>query len=337
MIFMEFYLPVIWGLLIAVAIGFYVVLDGFDLGVGILFPFHRGEAARDQMMASIAPYWDGNETWLILGGGALWIAFPQAYAVVMPGVYLPVVIMLLALVLRGVAFEFRHVSKPHHGRWEVAFAGGSTVAAFCQGLVLGTVIEGLPMQNGAFAGGPFEFVRPFAFLCGLGVVAGYALLGAGWLMVKTEGPVHETARHLARPLFGALIAFIAVVSLWTPLAMPWIGARWFSVPMIWYLWPVPLLTLLIAWIALRGIERDKGLRTFVCVLALFLLCFAGLGISTFPYLVPPTLDVWQAAASPDSQMFMLIGAVAMLPIILAYTAFVYWTFRGKVLPGQSYH
>lgn len=337
MVFMEFYLPVIWGLLIGVAIVLYVVLDGFDLGVGILFPFTRKEADRDQMMSSVSPYWDGNETWLVLGGGGLWVAFPKAYAIIMPGVYLPVVVMLLALVFRGVAFEFRFVAKPHHRWWDVAFAGGSTVAAFCQGVVLGTVIHGLTVVDGAFGGSVFDWLTPFSVVCGLGVVAGYALLGCGWMMMKIDGPLAGSARLWSRPLLLALVAFIGVVSIWTPLAYPWIADRWFSEPMIYWLWPVPLVTLLVAWLAYRAIERGKGLGTFSASVVLFLLCFLGLGISTFPYLVPPTVTVWDAAAAPDSQMFVLLGVILFLPLILAYTAFVYWTFRGKLKPGEGYH
>lgn len=337
MLFMEFYLPVIWGLLIATAVALYVLLDGFDLGVGILFPFTKDEDERDQMMNSIAPFWDGNETWLILGGGGLWVAFPKAYAILMPGVYIPVIVMLLALAFRGVAFEFRFVSKPHHKWWDVAFAGGSTVAAFCQGLILGTVIDGIVVADNTFAGGPLDWLRPFSIVCGLGLVCGYALLGSGWLMMRVEGLVASHARRWARPAFVGLFVFIVVVSLWTALGVPRISDRWFSAPMIYVLWPVPLVTLLLGYIGWRAIDRGLGLRTFATAVGLFLLCFSGLAISNYPYLVPPTLTVWDAAAAPDSQMFMLLGAVPLLPLILMYTAFVYWTFRGKVRPGEGYH
>ena len=336
-LFMEFYLPVIWALLLATAIGLYVILDGFDLGVGILFPFARKEEERDQMMNSVAPFWDGNETWLVLGGGGLWVAFPKAYAIIMPAFYLPVIFMLLALVFRGVAFEFRFVSKPNHHAWDVAFAGGSIVAAFCQGVILGGLIDGVPVENGQFAGTAFEWATPFGLICGVGLVAGYALLGAGWLMTRIDGPLAETARRWALPLLVTMLAFIAIVSVWTPLTVPHIADRWFSTPEIYYLWPVPLLTALLAFVALRGIERGQGLRTFVASVGLFLLCFIGLGISVFPYLVPPTLTLWETAAVPESQIFVLLGAVPMVPIILMYTAFVYWTFRGKLKPGEGYH
>src|SRR5216683_823630 len=222
---MEWYLPVIWAALLGAAVAFYVILDGFDLGVGILFPYARNERERDQMMDSVAPFWDGNETWLVLGGGGLWVAFPQAYAVIMPGLYLPVIVMLLALVFRGVAFEFRSVAVTSKKYWNLAFAGGSTLAGFCQGLVLGGLIQGIKVENGAFAGGPFDWATPFALLCGLGVVAGYALLGATWLVMKTEGAVAERARRQAAALLVAVLAFMGVVSIWTPLAFERIAAR----------------------------------------------------------------------------------------------------------------
>ena len=225
---MEWYLPVIWAALIGTAVALYVILDGFDLGIGILFPFARSERERDQMMDSIAPFWDGNETWLVLGGGGLWVAFPQAYAVIMPALYLPVIVMLLALVFRGVAFEFRAIAITSKKYWNFAFAGGSTLAAVCQGLILGGLIQGIKVEDGVFAGGPFDWATPFALLCGLGVVAGYALLGATWLVMKTEGAVAERARGQAKALLVAVLAFMGVVSLWTPLAFERIAERWFS-------------------------------------------------------------------------------------------------------------
>jgi len=331
------YLPVIWALLIATAVALYVILDGFDLGLGVLFPTARKTEERDQMMNSVAPFWDGNETWLVLGGGGLWVAFPRAYAVVMPAMYLPVIIMLLALIFRGVSFEFRFAAKPRTGIWDVAFAGGSIVAAFAQGVILGGLIQGIKVENGEFAGGPLDWATPFALLCGLGLVAGYALLGATWLIAKTEGEVAERARRQARILLIVVLAFVAVVSLWTPLEFQRIAERWFSTPNIYFLWPVPLITALLALFVWRGLERRHDYTPFIGVVGLFVLSFLGLGISTFPYLVPPTLTVWDTAAFVDSQVFVLIGVVFLLPIILGYFAFVYWTFRGKVRPGEGYH
>jgi cytochrome bd ubiquinol oxidase subunit II len=334
---MEWYLPVIWAALLGTAVALYVILDGFDLGTGILFPFSRTERERDQMMGSIAPFWDGNETWLVLGGGGLWVAFPQAYAVIMPALYLPVIVMLLGLIFRGVAFEFRAVALTSKKYWNFAFAAGSTLAAFCQGLILAGLLEGIKVENGVFAGGSFDWATPFAVLCGLGVVTGYALLGATWLVMKTDGAVAERARGQAKLLLLAVLAFMAVVSLWTPLAFERIAARWFSTPNIYFLWPVPLLTAFVALMIWRWLDAGREIPPFLASIALFLLGYLGLVISTFPYLVPPVLTIWQTAAAPASQIFMLLGTVALLPIIFGYIVFVYWLFRGKVREGEGYH
>jgi cytochrome d ubiquinol oxidase subunit II len=334
---MELYLPVIWAGLIAAAVGLYVIMDGFDLGVGILFPTARSEEDRDAIMNSVAPFWDGNETWLVLGGGGLWVAFPQAYAVIMPALYLPIIVMLLALIFRGVSFEFRFASKPKHALWDFAFAAGSIIAAFSQGVVLGGLIQGITVANGEFSGGAFDWATPFALLCGLGLVAGYALLGATWLISRVEGELADTARRQATFLFPAVLAFIAIVSLWTPLEFERIAERWFSEPNIWFLWPVPLVTAALALVAWRSLERGHDFLPFFAAVGLFLLCFLGLAISTFPYLVPPALTIWDTAAAPESQIFSLIGVVFMLPIILGYFVFVFWTFRGKIRVGEGYH
>jgi cytochrome d ubiquinol oxidase subunit II len=333
---MEWYLPVIWAALIGTAVAMYVILDGFDLGIGILFPFSKSESERDQMMRSIAPFWDGNETWLVLGGAGLLVAFPTAYAVIMPAFYLPVIVMLLALVFRGVAFEFRLVSHSKTA-WNFAFVAGSTLAAFSQGVILGALIQGVKVENGAFAGGHFDWATPFALTCGLALVAGYALLGATWLVMKTEGPVTERARGQAKICLLLVLGFMGVVSLWTPLSIPRIAERWFSLPNFYFLWPVPTITGLIAYGLWRSIEQRRDVLPFVASIALFLLGYLGLVISSYPYLVPPSLTVWQTAAAPSSQIFMLIGTLFLLPIILGYIVFIYWIFRGKVREGESYH
>ncbi len=334
---MEWYLPVIWAGLIGTAVMLYVVLDGFDLGIAILFPTTKDEGERDQMMNSVAPFWDGNETWLVLGGGGLWVAFPQAYAIIMPAFYIPVILMLLALIFRGVAFEFRWVAKPHHHRWDLAFWLGSTVAAFSQGLILGGLIQGVTVANGQFAGGPFDWLTPFTVMCGLGVVVGYALLGATWLIFKTEGPVAERARRQARTLLLALMGFAALVSLWTPLAHPRIAERWFTPGNLALLWPFPVLTAFCGYMAWKRLHGAHEFTPFAFTIAIFLLCFLGLSISNFPYLVPPSVTIWDAAAAPSSHVFVLIGVAFLLPMILFYTAFVYWTFRGKVRSDSGYH
>jgi cytochrome d ubiquinol oxidase subunit II len=289
------------------------------------------------MMNSVAPFWDGNETWLVLGGGGLWVAFPQAYAVIMPALYLPVIVMLLALVFRGVAFEFRWVAVTSKKYWNFAFAAGSTVAAICQGIILGGLIHGIKVENGVFAGGPLDWATPFALLCGLGVAVGYALLGATWLVLKTDGAVAERARGQARALLIAVLAFMAMVSIWTPIAFEPIAVRWFSTPNIYFLWPVPLLTALTALMAWRWLEEGREALPFLASIVLFLLGYLGLVISTFPYLVPRALTIWQTAAVPASQIFMLLGTLVLLPVILGYITFVYWLFRGKVREGEGYH
>jgi len=333
---MEWYLPVSRAALIGTAVVMYVILDGFDLGIGILFPFARNERERDQMMRSVAPFWDGNETWLVLGGGGLWVAFPRAYAVIMPAFYLPVIVMLLALVFRGVAFEFRTVS--HSKTWlSAAFTIGSTVAAFAQGVILGGLVQGIAVRDGAYAGGPFDWATPFALLCGLSLIAGYGLLGATWLAMKTEGPVAARARAQSKMLLLTVLVFMAAVSLWTPLAEPRIATRWFSLPNFYFLWPVPAVTAFVAYLTWRWIENNREVPPFLATIVLFLLGFLGLVISNFPYLVPPSLTIWDTAAAPASQIFMLIGTLLLLPIILGYVGFIYWLFRGKVREGESYH
>lgn len=330
-------LPVIWALLIGTAVALYVVLDGFDLGIGILFLIFKKEEEHDQMMNSVAPFWDGNETWLVLGGGGLWVAFPKAYAVIMPALYLPVIVMLLALIFRGVAFEFRWIAKPRQRKWDIAFFAGSTVAAFAQGVVLGGILQEIRVENGHFAGGAFDWLTPFSLMCGAALVIGYALLGATWLMMKTSGEVERRARRLAQPLLVGLLGFIALVSVWTPLQIGRIGERWFSLPNFYFLSPLPLATLLLAWLCWRGIRQNFAIQPFMSAVGLFLLAYVGLAASNAPYLVPPSITLWQAAAHPAAQMFLLIGAVILLPIILAYTVFVFWLFRGRVHPGEGYH
>jgi cytochrome d ubiquinol oxidase subunit II len=329
-------LPLIWAGLIGVAVAFYVILDGFDLGVGILFPFAHDDAERDRMLGAIAPFWDGNETWLVLGGGGLLVAFPRAYAIIMPAFYLPIMVMLLALVFRGVTFEFRGMAqrKPF---WNFLFAAGSTIAGFCQGLVLGGLVDGVKIENGAFAGGAFDWATPFGAVCGLGIVAGYALLGATWLMMKTDGDMARRAGDKAKLLLVAVLVFMAAVSIFTPLEIPRTAQRWFTLPNLYYLLPVPILTALVALAEWYWLAARREVAPFLATIALFLLGYLGLVISTFPYIVPPDLTIREAAASPSSQTFMLIGTLVLLPFILGYTALTYWLFRGKIGATTAYH
>jgi len=289
------------------------------------------------MMNSVAPFWDGNETWLVLGGGGLFVAFPLAYGVIMSGLYLPIILMLLGLIFRGVAFEFRWTAKPSHRFWDNAFAYGSIVATFMQGVVLGGYLQGINVENRQFAGGPLDWFAPFPLFTGLALLVGYALLGTTWLVMKTEGELARLARQWAQHLLLGVLAIMVIISLWTPLAFDRIAERWFTWPNIVYLSPVPLLTAVAAFACWWGLRNGREVMPFLAAVTLFLLGFIGLGISTMPYLVPPSLTFWDAAAVPQSQIFMLVGVLIMLPLILGYTVFVYWTFRGKVREGEGYH
>ena len=332
-----FWLPLVWAALIGIAVALYVILDGFDLGLGILFQLEPKENCRDLMMNSVAPFWDGNETWLVLGGAGLLVAFPLAYAVIMPGLYLPIIIMLLGLVFRGVAFEFRWAAKPSHEFWDNAFSWGSIVATFMQGVVLGGYLQGIEVKDKAFAGGSLDWLAPFPLFTGVALLGGYALLGATWLVMKIDGPLAEDARGWAKKLLPAVLVIMAAISLWTPLAFERIADRWFAWPNILYLSPVPIATAILAWACWHALNTGREVTPFLCAVGLFLLGFVGLAISNVPYLVPPSITIWEAAAVPQSQIFTLIGVLIMLPVILGYTVLVYWPFRGKVREGEGYH
>jgi cytochrome d ubiquinol oxidase subunit II len=326
-------LPLIWGLLIAFAVLAYVVLDGFDLGVGILFATHRDAADRDVMVNTVAPVWDGNETWLVLGGGGLFAVFPLAYAVIMPALYPVIIAMLLALIFRGVAFEFRFRARSRFGKgcWDFAFFGGSTAAALSQGLALGGLLQGISVKNNAYAGGWWDWLTPFTLLCGIATVVGYSLLGAAWLVWRTEGPLQKRARAQAGVLGAATLMLIVAVSLWTPFLTGDYASRWFSFPNILFVLPVPALVALLAWRFWLGLVREEHVSPLLCALGWFVLSFIGLGISVFPHIVPPSISLWDAAAPPESQAFLLVGA------IVAYTGFAYYVFRGKVTASHGYH
>ena len=329
-------LPVIWAVIIAFAVFAYVVMDGFDLGIGILFPSFAVGEERDRAMNSIAPVWDGNETWLVLGGGGLMAAFPLAYSIVLPATYPLIIAMLLGLVFRGVAFEFRWRDPKHRAFWDLAFSGGSLVAALSQGMILGALLQGIKVQNRAYAGSWFDWLTPYTLLTGLGVVAGYALLGSTWLVWKLDGSGQEHARKLAKPALLATLTLLIAVSLYTPFLETQYFARWFTMPNVLFAANVPLLTTIIAVLLYRSLKRGRDGTPFLLSLALFLLGMAGLGVSMFPYVVPSDITIWDAAAPDRSLSFMLVGAVITLPLILGYTAWTYWVFRGKV--GQEgYH
>ena len=330
-------LPLVWALLIAFSVLAYVVLDGFDLGVGIVFPLFPDATHRDRAVNTIAPVWDGNETWLVLGGGGLFAVFPLAYATILPAFYAPIIAMLLGLVLRGVAFEFRFRTVRGKFLWDWAFSGGSFMAALAQGIMLGAFIQGIRVDGRAYAGGWFDWLTPFSIATGAAVVVGYALLGVTWLIWKTTGPMQDRAFALAKPLAIAMIAALALISFWTPFLNPQFLKRWFSFPALFYVAPVPLLTFYVAdklWFAIA----NRHERTpFAASLALFVLSYVGLGVSLYPYIVPPNITIWDAAAPDKSLAFLLTGTVVLLPLILAYTAYAYWVFRGKTEDAGGYH
>jgi len=323
----------IWTVILAFGVFMYVLLDGFDLGVGILFPFAPDEPARDLMMASVAPIWDGNETWLVLGSLALFSAFPLAFAIIIPALYFPILAMVLGLIFRGIAFEFR----PNNKRWGQAFFFGSLIATFAQGCVLGKFVLGFAVEGRQYAGTTWDWLHPFVLAVGVGLVFGYLLLGATWLVMKTEGALQDWARGKARVGLLGTLAFIGMVSLWTPLLDARIAARWFSWPNIALLAPVPIVTAAIAWWLWTSLRRGRDIAPFIAAMGLFAMCYLGLAISLFPYIVPPTITLWDAAAAPQSHAFLLIGTLFLLPIILMYTGWSYWVFRGKVKTGMGYH
>lgn len=329
-------LTVIWAFIIAFAVFAYVVMDGFDLGIGILFPTFQVGPERDRAMNSIAPVWDGNETWLVLGGGGLMAAFPLAYAVILPATYPLIIAMLLGLVFRGVAFEYRWRDPNHRRFWDAAFTGGSLVAAMAQGMTLGALLQGIEVVDRAYAGSWFDWLTPYTLLTGLGTVAGYALLGATWLVWKLDGTGQTKARQLGKISALATIVLMGAVSLYNLVLNTEYAERWMTAPEIYFAAPVPILTAIIAVALIRSLRAERHSKPFWLSLALFFFGMAGLGVTMWPYIVPPGVTIWDAAAPEKSQIFMLIGVAITLPLILAYTAWAYWVFRGKV-GDEGYH
>jgi cytochrome d ubiquinol oxidase subunit II len=335
---MMFDLVPIWTLILGVGVFLYVLLDGFDLGVGMLYGFAPDRDARNLVMNSVAPVWDGNETWLILGGVGLLAAFPLAFAVIIPAVYFPLLLMLLALIFRGVAFEYRYRDAEHVTFWDRAFCCGSLVATFAQGVVLGAFIQGFHVVGRQFAGGSFDCFTWFSLLTGVALIFGYALLGAGWLVLKTEGELQDWARHYGRWSLIGVLAAVGLVSLWTPLANAHIAERWFSWPNFAFLAPVPVITTALAFWAWSALNNRKAHATpFLAAVGLFVMSYIGIAISLWPMIVPPVFTLWDAAASPSTMAFLLIGTVFLLPVVLLYTGWSYWVFRGKVRRDIGYH
>jgi cytochrome d ubiquinol oxidase subunit II len=334
----DFDITAVWAAIIFFSVFMYVVLDGFDLGIGMLYPLVPARHDRDTMMNSVAPIWDGNETWLVLGGEALLAAFPVAYAVILPGLYLPLIFMLVGLIFRGVAFEFRFKATDRERPiWDLAFTAGSMTAAFFQGVSLGAFLKGIPVSGRTYAGGPLDWLAPFPLAAGFGVMIAYTLLGATWLVMKSEGELHKRMVGLARPFTWLLLAAIAVVSVWTPLSQHEVAERWFSFPNMLILSPVPLLVAASGFWLLWSLKRAPLRQPFIAALALVLLGFTGMGVSIWPHIVPPAITIWEAAAPRATQSFALVGTLIVLPLILGYTAWSYHVFRGKVADTEGYH
>ena len=327
----------IWAFIIAFAVFVYVVMDGFDLGLGMLFPLFPSKADRDVIMNSVAPVWDGNETWLVLGGGGMMAAFPLAYAVLMPALYTPMIAMLVGLVFRGVAFEFRWRTQSTRNHWDIAFAGGSLLATLAQGVALGAILQGVHVEARHYAGGWWDWLTPFSVLTGVALVVGYCLLGATWLVMKTEDELRDEAYRLSWWLLFAMLGIIGAVSIATPFLHIQYTQRWFTWPNVILTAPVPIAVAAVTALLLRSLANKQDYQPFFLSLALFALSYAGLGISMWPYIVPQSITIWQAASPKNSQVFMLFGVAVLIPLILGYTAWAYWVFRGKVRHGSGYH
>jgi cytochrome d ubiquinol oxidase subunit II len=327
----------IWTLILGAGIFLYVLLDGFDLGVGMLYGFAPDVQTRNVIMNSIAPVWDGNETWLVLGGVGLLAAFPLAFAIIIPALYFPILVMLLALIFRGVAFEFRFRDAPHRSFWDHGFCYGSAVAAFAQGMMLGAFIQGFEVNGRHFSGSALDFITPFSLLTGIALMFGYALLGAGWLILKTEGEIQAAARRHGKACLIAVLIAIVVVSIWTPLMNEDVARRWFSWPNIAFLSPVPIATALTAFLTWRALSGRSEAGAFIGAAILFTLSYIGIAISLWPMIVPYHYDLWQASSSARTQAFLLVGTLFLLPVIFVYTGWSYWVFRGKVRGDTGYH
>ncbi|SAL36601.1 cytochrome d ubiquinol oxidase, subunit II [Caballeronia peredens] len=327
----------LWAAILALAVFMYVLLDGFDLGVGMMFLLRRDAESRDLMINSVAPVWDFNETWLVLGGGGLFAVFPLAFAIIVPAVYFPILFMLLGLIFRGVAFEFREVIGARKWLWDAAFGCGSLVATVSQGIVLGMFIQGFPIEGRVYVGTSWNWVAPFPLLVGVGLIFGYALQGTTWLVLKTEGELQEWGRRMARYALIGVIAFILLISLWTPLKDARIAARWFGFPDSLAFAPVPVLTALLAWTLWTSLAKRREVAPFLCSIGLFFLAFTGLVISLWPFIAPPSVTLWDASAAPLSHQFLLIGTMFLLPVLVIYVIWSYWVFRGKVRGDMGYH
>ncbi|WP_312463023.1 cytochrome d ubiquinol oxidase subunit II [Pantoea endophytica] len=329
---------IIWFAIIVFGTLMYIVMDGFDLGIGLLLPFNKDPIERDMMVNTVAPVWDGNETWLVLGGAALYGAFPLAYSVLLDALSIPLTAMLIGLIFRGVAFEFRFKAPlEHRAFWDKSFIAGSLLATFSQGVAVGAILNGFPVVGREYAGSAMSWLAPFPLFCGVGLVIAYALLGCTWLIMKTEHDLHRKMSALATPLTLTLLLVVGIISIWTPLTHADIAQRWFSRPNLFWFLPVPVLVVLCSWGIVRAIKREAHYSPFILTLALIFLGFSGLGISIWPNIIPPSITIWQAASPASSQAFMLVGGLLIIPVILGYTFWSYYVFRGKIKADEGYH
>ncbi|AWN73073.1 cytochrome d ubiquinol oxidase subunit II [Legionella anisa] len=330
-------LPLIFAVLLAFIVMMYVILDGFDLGIGILFPFTSSESERDKMMNSIAPVWDGNETWLVFGGAILYGGFPQVYGVLLPVLYIPIMFMLIALIFRGVSFEFRFKAEKSKPVWNWLFAIGSIAAAFFQGIILGCFVQGFSMNPQTMAITQSSWLTPFSLFTGIALVSGYGLLGATWMIIKSRDKLQSKMVHYARGLLIAVSFFLVFVSIWTPLHSAEIFNRWYQYPNFLWLSPLPLITALAIYLAWSNLSLNSNneRKPFIYSIIIFLCSYIGIAISVYPYLIPHQITIWEAAAPSSTLTFILVGVVIMLPILLAYTLYAYSLFRGKT--EEHYH
>jgi cytochrome d ubiquinol oxidase subunit II len=322
-------LVTVWACLLAFTIFLYIVLDGFSLGVALLFPTARNEGERDLIMGSISPVWDANQTWLVFGGGTVFAAFPAVYGILFSAMYIPLLTFLFGLIFRGITFEFR-ANATRKGPWNMAFFLGSLIAVIAQGLTLGGIISGPEVRGGHFAGGPLDWLNPFSITVGIALVAGYVLLGSTYLIIKTTGPVQQRAYQHASKAAWLVLGFQALVTFWTPAHYPAILSNWLSPPLLYFIWTFPFMGLVAFFVLIKSLKKRHEVEPFVCSVVLFLAGYLGLAASLYPYAVPPNITFRESAAQTETLRFTLWGAMIVLPVVLAYTAYSYSVFRGKV-------
>ena len=330
-------LTLAWAAIIAFGLFLYVVLDGFDLGIGILFPFFPDQHDRDVMMNTVAPVWDGNETWLVLGGAGLFAAFPMVYSTVLSALYLPLVLMLVCLIFRGVSFEIRAKAQRTKPCGTSRSSADRRARRSFRAWRSARFSAAFPSPMAVSPAMPFGWFSPFSIFTGGALVVTYALLGACWLIAKTEGDLQRRMYRVVWPLTVLQLATIAVVSIWTPLQDAGIASRWFDSPLFYRLLPVPVLVAACAWAMRRSIQSRHEKRPFAMALGFVLLGYAGLVASISPHEIFPGVSIWDAAAPRSSQLFTIVGAAVILPVIVAYTTFGYWVFRGKVRHGEHHY